>query len=93
MLQLWNGWSPAQGLLGHLKKEDKLLPGDCPCCSKGRHEVKECRSKFDHISYLCPLIFRAVISSVNRVCDVFKEILRILLVYAGAMTFYYKNEI
>ena len=29
------------------KGKDKLLPGDCPRCGKGRHWARECRSKFD----------------------------------------------
>ena len=46
------------GKPGHLRKDclatlkrgkgnDKLPPGDCPRCGKGRHWAKECRSKFD----------------------------------------------
>ena len=29
------------------KGNDKLPPGDCPLCGKGRHWAKECHSKFD----------------------------------------------
>ena len=46
------------GKPGHLRKDclstlkrgkgnDKLPPGDCPLCGKGRHWAKECHSKFD----------------------------------------------
>ena len=50
MLQLWKAWSPAQGLFGHLKRgkgNNKLPPGDCLCCGKGRPWAKECPSKFN----------------------------------------------
>ena len=49
MLQLWKAWSPAQILLATLKRgkgKDKLPPGDCLRCGKGRHWARECCSKF-----------------------------------------------
>ena len=50
---MWQLWKPSHLCKDCLstskrgKGNDKLPPGDCPHCGKGRHWAKECCSKFD----------------------------------------------